>query len=195
MSTGFKLMDEVYFLNKKKKRGIHLLAKYSFTDDAFSGFAMRQKEIVFFIKNNQLHIGLRYKNVISTAATSLFKRARGGLGMQRLGVPHPGMIIKEEENPVRWKWEFSEPLVLEDGEFRHSYWREGKERITMQFIVDDANCIMVFHMKMLLSGKYGGEKEFQDLGDNSIIVMTRFEFNLLKTKAKKMIQEKIDGGG
>jgi hypothetical protein len=191
MSTGFKLMDEDYFLNKKKRRSIHLLAKYSFDEEAFRGFTMRKKELVFFIKDNQLHIGLRYKGVISPLATSLFKGTRGGLGVQ-----HPGMIVKEEKKKqVRWKWEFSEPLTLEDDKFRHSYWRDGKERITLQFIIDKTNCIIVFHTKILLSGKYGGEKEFEDLEGNSIIVMTRFEFDLLRSKAKKIIQETTDGGG
>jgi len=182
MSTGFKLMDEIYFLNKKKRRSIHLLAKYSFDVEAFKGFTFRKREIVFFIKDGQLNIGLRYKNIISPQVSSFFKSAQSGLG-----------VVKKEEKKVRWKWEFSEPLTLEGGKFLHSYWRDGKERITIQFIVDEANCVIVFHIKTLVSGKYGGEKEFQDLGDNSIIVMTRFEFNLLRSKAKKIIQEATDG--
>jgi hypothetical protein len=191
MSTSFKLMDEDCFLNKKKRRLIRLLAKYSYTEDVFRGLTARKKEIVFFIKDNQLHIGLRYKRVISSAATSLFKGTQSGLGAHR-----PGMVIKEEKKKqVRWKWEFSEPLILKDDKFRHSYWRDGKERITLQFIIDKTNCIIVFHTKILLSGKYGGEKEFEDLEGNSIIVMTRFEFDLLRSKAKKIIQETTDGGG
>jgi hypothetical protein len=106
------------------------------------------------------------------------------------------MVIKEEtKKQVRWKWEFSEPLILEDDEFRHAYWRDGNDRIDFQFIVEEPSCTAIFYAKTLLSGKYGGEKEFHDIEGNSITIMTRFEFNILMSKAKKLVREAIDGGG
>jgi hypothetical protein len=178
-----QLTDEILFLNKRKKRSILILAKYSLNPGYINNISRSERELVFFLQDNQFYIGIRYKIVLSDFTKALYRKA----GINN-GVSKPIKTIKEDNNNQKWKWEFRKPLEVIEDEFRHEYWFGGIDLIDFAFIIDENQCIISYGSKTLRSGKYGNGK-FTDNPRNAGIVMTKLEFKLLTTKVKSLIKK------
>jgi len=180
------MVDEMVYANKRKKKGVYLLAKYELaTTSQPIGIPTnknRKREIVLFLDEAKVFsVGIRYKDY-QKITPMMYQRTRGGIG----AYPEDILVYaqKKLEDKAKWKWEFKAPFILDqDDKIYKEYWTGGSLKARFTLAKFESEYCFRYSGDFTQSSKYGGVHPMKvQVGT----VMTELEFKIVQAKAKKI---------